>query len=100
MSKEYKLKNETLVKYIENNEAKHAAVGSPTLISLEDCDIVALRTIKEYKANLIKELEKEKEECKKRIDDPFKYDIEVTERLILKGKYMQAHETIELIKQT
>ena len=91
MSKEYKLKNETLIRYVENNEAKYAAVGRPTLISLEDCDIVALRTIKEFKATLIKELEKEKPNKKDKIYYELKYDKVYTDGFI---------RAIDIIKQT
>jgi len=38
--KRYKPKNKELIDYVNNNEAIEAQVGSTTLISLEDVDII------------------------------------------------------------
>lgn len=52
MSDRYKIRNEILREYCENNEPKSASIGNPTLISLEDCDIVIDRVIKELTKSL------------------------------------------------
>lgn len=55
----YKVKNKALKQYCENNEAKYASVGNPTLISLEDCDIVAERAVTQYRDACIEEINTE-----------------------------------------
>ena len=41
----YKIKNEVLKDYIENDEAKSAKVGTEILISVEDVDIIIERIL-------------------------------------------------------
>jgi len=50
----YKPKNEILKKYLENNEPKYADVGNPTLISIEDIDIIIDRILKSNSSDVIK----------------------------------------------